>query len=161
MNKRILAIAALAGTVALAQPHGARPIGGGHFGGHYRGPGVVVRAPAPHVYVRPAPRPVYVRPAYRPHVWVRPSVWFYPRLPMGVVTVNIGPRAYWYGGGVFYAPAPNGYQVVAPPIGAVVTQLPPGAVMEYLNGYTYASANGSWFYWDAAQNAWVVVSAPY
>lgn len=167
MNKVIIAVAGLLAGAAFAQPHGARPVGGPHGGGGYRGggvryapgPRVVVRAPAPRVYVRPAYRsPVYVHPA--PHYYARPAVRFYPALPVGVVTVNVGPRAYWYGGGAFYTSAPSGYQVIAPPIGAVVAQLPPGAAMQYINGYTYATAEGSWFFWDANQNAWVVVNAP-
>jgi hypothetical protein len=38
--------------------------------------------------------------------------------------------------------------------------LPPGAVMQLINGYTWATVNGLWFFWDGNRGAWVVANAP-
>lgn len=160
----------LAGVIAVAGVAQARPP---HGGGYHparpvqpvvpapRPPRVVVRPPhvvvrPPAVVVRPAPYVrVHPRPYYRPVVRVVPS------LPLGFVALSVGAAAYYYADGAFYAPAPGGYQVVTPPLGAVVATLPYGAQQQVIDGNTYAFANGAWFMWDGWRAAWVVVNPPY
>lgn len=143
--------------------HGARPAGGGWRQDGWRGsdrayPRPVYVAPRP-VYVAPRPRYNYAYPT--PRVVVMPQVNLAPRLPYGTVTVYVGQQAYLYGGGAFYAATAQGYVVVAPPLGAVISELPPGATMQFIDGYTWATTNDAWFFWDGNVNAWVVAQGPY
>ena len=55
-------------------------------------------------------------------------------LPEGYETTMVGNDEYYYYGGVFYVLTDQGYQVVAAPIGAIVTELPVGAVDQQING---------------------------
>jgi hypothetical protein len=161
--------------------HASRPVGGGWS----RGPSFV--APRP-VYV--APRPVYVAPRYyaptvrsygygyggygyggygyggtrayvAPPVVIAPSVGFYAQLPYGAVSLYVGTQAYYYAGGSFFVPSGGGYSIVEAPLGAAVSELPPGAQQQVINGYTYATLNNTWFVWDGSRAAWVVVSCPF
>jgi hypothetical protein len=55
-----------------------------------------------------------------------------------------------------YVPAPAPYYAV----GTVLASLPPGAVMQLINGYTWATLGGLWFFWDGNRGAWVVANTP-
>jgi hypothetical protein len=61
--------------------------------------------------------------------------------PRGYHPVYVGPVTYAYHGGVFYQPAPSGYVVIAPPVGAIVPVLPPGAAHTVINGVSYYVVN--------------------
>lgn len=65
--------------------------------------------------------------------------------PRGYRTIYYGGAPYAYYGGVFYQPAPSGYIVVTPPVGATVPMLPPGAVVALVNGISYYSFEGYYY----------------
>lgn len=52
---------------------------------------------------------------------------------------------YRYDAGVFYAPANGGYQVVAPPFGAIVPGYPPDAVSMQVGGDVYYYFGGTFY----------------
>ncbi|MEJ0082544.1 MAG: DUF6515 family protein [Puia sp.] len=58
-------------------------------------------------------------------------------LPPGYETTMVGNDYYYYYGGAFYINTGNGYQVVQAPYGAVITQIPDGAIQQDINGQTY------------------------
>jgi hypothetical protein len=180
MKNLLLAVALMSGGAAFAQGwrggHGGHHYGGGggHYGG-YHGARPVYVAPRP-VYVAPrpvyvAPRPVYSRPIYVAppryrsygyrYGYVAPAPGISFALPLGAVSLYIGAQPYFLSSGTFYLQSGNGYSAVAPPIGAAVSSIPPDAMRQEINGYTYAMSNGAWFIWDGNQGAWVVVNSPY
>jgi hypothetical protein len=57
----------------------------------------------------------------------------------------IGPNPYYYFNGIFYRPHANQYEVVAPPLGAVVNKLPSGAKARVINGQKYYEHNGTFY----------------
>jgi hypothetical protein len=65
---------------------------------------------------------------------------------------------YRYDAGVFYEPADGGYQVVAPPFGAIVPALPPNYSSMQIGGDTYYYFGGT-FYVQVI-NGYQVVRAP-
>ena len=40
---------------------------------------------------------------------------------------------------------PNGYEVIAPPVGASVASLPNGAIDQTVNSITYFTFGGAWY----------------
>ena len=175
-----LLLAAVLMSAGSALAHGGWRGGGGwgnHGGGFhaarpaYSAPRNYYVAPRP-VYV--APRPLYVAP---PRVYVTPRPYYRPsynsgygyvpapsvgfQLPFGAISLYIGAQPYFLSGGQFYVQSGQGYSVVNAPIGAVLSEVPPGATRQEINGSTYATANGAWFVWDGNQGAWVVVTCPY
>jgi hypothetical protein len=111
-------------------------------------------------------RPIYVAPPrYRSYGYSYgygyPAPGISIGLPLGAISLSIGAQPYFLSSGTFYLQSGNGYSAVAPPIGAAVSSLPPDAVRQDINGYTYATSNGAWFVWDGNQGAWVVVNCPY
>ncbi|MBN1908663.1 MAG: hypothetical protein JW818_02900 [Pirellulales bacterium] len=98
--------------------------------------------PAPHHAVRPAPRPA-------PRVHVDGGLRFVLAPPSGYVTVSIGGTKYYRHGGVYYRPHwYDGrwvYYVVSPPVGVVVTTLPPAPERVVINGHVYYR-DGATFY---------------
>jgi len=179
MKNLLLAAVLMSAGSALAHGGWRGGHGGSHGGGGFHPARPAYVAPRP-VYVAPrpvyvAPRPVYVtpprpfyvppRPVYRPsynysYGYVpAPSLSF--QLPFGAISLFIDSQPYFLSGGSFYLRTGQGYTVVDAPIGAAVSELPPGATRQEINGYTYATANGAWFVWDGNQGAWVVVNCPY
>lgn len=65
---------------------------------------------------------------------------------------------YHYDAGVFYEPANGGYQVVAPPFGAIVPGLPPDAVSMQVGGDPYYYFGGTFY--APVQGGYQVVRAP-
>jgi hypothetical protein len=55
-------------------------------------------------------------------------------LPDGYETTMVGNDTFYYYAGAFYVAIDQGYQVVPAPVGAVVTQIPVGAVDQQING---------------------------
>lgn len=148
----------------VAPPRYAAPVRyGPRYGPRYApGPRFV---PGPHFYPRYVPprvvvRPTYVmpvRPLWRPHLF---GVHVVHALPFGAVALTIGTTPYWYAGGEYYAQIAGGYQLIAPPVGAWLAQLPAGAQTYVTGGITFATVNGSYFQWYPDYGAWLVVAPP-
>ncbi|HSU55044.1 MAG TPA: DUF6515 family protein [Candidatus Dormibacteraeota bacterium] len=67
-------------------------------------------------------------------------------LPGGYRPLYFGGITYYYDDGTYYEPGPSGYQVVAPPVGAVVPALPEGTEMIYApNGATLYYGAGAFY----------------
>jgi hypothetical protein len=102
---------------------------GGGFGGYYH-----------------APR-YYYRPYY--HFYGPPIGFSLGVLPYGFLTFNTGFGPYYYYDGTFYQPYYNQeekvdeYQVVDPPMGVVVPNLPKHAETVTIDGNTYYQKNGT------------------
>lgn len=65
---------------------------------------------------------------------------------------------YRYDAGVFYEPANGGYQVVPPPIGAIVPSLPPDNVPVMVGDVTYYYYGGVFYL--PGQDGYQIVAAP-
>src|SRR5208282_5083439 len=64
-------------------------------------------------------------------------------LPLGYVPLMVGATTYDYYDGVYFQPTPAGTMaVVAPPVGAIVSQLPDGAETFVVGTATYYYAGG-------------------
>lgn len=157
--------------LAQAQHHRATPAQRGYDnrGGH-GGPGGPRHQPQTR-YVRPqhGPQRVVTRHVSRPTVVLRTRPMWRPHLfghhymrvmPSTAVVFSVGPTRYYQYGGEYYMQMNNGYQLVAPPIGAWLAQLPPGAQMYQAAGINFATLNGSYFQWYPEYNAWQVVPPP-
>jgi hypothetical protein len=66
-------------------------------------------------------------------------------LPEGYETTMVGDDTFYYYGGTFYVSTGQGYQVVAAPPGAVITQLPDGAVQQDVNGESLLVYNNVYY----------------
>jgi len=66
-------------------------------------------------------------------------------LPEGYSNVDAGGVNAFYYGGTFYVMTDAGYQVIAPPQGAVVNNLPDGAVAMNMGGTTYMKYNNTFY----------------
>ena len=56
-----------------------------------------------------------------------------------------GNLTYYYAGGAYYVQQNNGFVIVAPPIGVIVPELPPGAVQVFVNGILAYQFNGIYY----------------
>jgi hypothetical protein len=89
---------------------------------------------------------------------------FYPGLavgvlPFGYVQVSVGATGYYYYDGVYFQPTTAGsYAVVAPPVGAIVPQLPDGAEAIAFGPTTYYYAGGAFYVQQPA--GFAIVPAP-
>lgn len=81
-----------------------------------------------------------------------------PRLPRGYRRTWYKKVPYYYYSGVFYRPAPSGYIVVGPPIGAVVVTLPIGYTSIWIGGMRYYSYGG--VFYRRVPAGYVVVDTP-
>jgi len=80
-------------------------------------------------------------------------------LPPGYVQTSVGAVGFYYFDGVYYQPTTAGdYAVVAPPIGAIVPQLPSGAEAIAVGPTTYYYAAGAFYLQQP--NGFAVVAAP-
>ncbi|MBS1502063.1 MAG: hypothetical protein JST32_08385, partial [Bacteroidetes bacterium] len=89
----------------------------------------------------------YYGPAFRfgfgwgyPHIGL-----YYGGLPYGYYPFYWNSDPYYYYGGVFYQPYNGGYEVVAPPIGAAVPNLPSDARSILIDGVQYYEADGVYY----------------
>ena len=59
----------------------------------------------------------------------------------------VGPNPYYYYYGAFYQPLPYnaGYQVIAPPVGARIPELPNGYDQVYIDGIPYYVFDGIYY----------------
>ena len=80
-------------------------------------------------------------------------------LPLGFITLQLGGAPYYYCGGIYYQPVDGGYQEVYPPVGAVVPQLPDGAIAINAGGLTYFYAGGA-FYLQQPDGTFAIAPTP-
>ncbi len=95
-------------------------------------------------------RPYTYRPVYRPHyAYVHYGPSFGVRiniLPRGYYPFYVGPNPYYYNEGVYYRTySGGGYEVIAPPLGATVKQLPAGAKVNVIDGVKYYELGGTYY----------------
>ena len=90
-------------------------------------------------------------------------------VPRGVVVreLPVGYRPYlfhgarfYFVGGVWYAPGPQGFVVVRPPAGLLVTTLPPYYTTVWIGGVPYYYANDVYYRWAPEMNGYEVVDPP-
>lgn len=76
-----------------------------------------------------------------PHRWAQTSVLYLP------VTKSpwIRNDYFYYYGGAFYIDTGSAYEVVPAPPGAVVTQIPDGALEQDIDGQTYLVFNNTYY----------------
>ncbi|KQR72417.1 DUF6515 family protein [Pedobacter sp. Leaf176] len=77
---------------------------------------------------------------YRPFIGFRLNV-----LPYGYYPFYYGPDQYYYSGGLFYRQYENNYQVVVPPVGAEVPNLPTDANLVTIDGVDYYEYKGVYY----------------
>lgn len=81
-------------------------------------------------------------------------------LPHSYIRIVISSSPYFYFGGVFYQHYHDGYIVVGAPIGARISVLPFGFIVFGLGNFTYYYINDTYYLWDDADEAYVVVGKP-
>jgi len=101
-------------------------------------------------------RPSYGRPYYRPYYsyynFYRPFLGFrIGVLPYGYYPFWYGPTQFYYSGGLFYQQNNSQYEVVTPPVGAEVPNLPSDANQVTINGVDYYEYKG--VYYTQKENA--------
>ena len=71
----------------------------------------------------------------------------------------VGDAVYYYYGGAFYINQGSSFRVVSAPEGAIIYQLPEGAVEQIINGQSYLLFNNTYYLpiSQAGQDAWEVV----
>ena len=110
-----------------------------------------------HVYGNHA----YAFHAYHPYIWGprwHPFGYFMGSLAADAFLFSIAGQQYYYDYGVYYQPSGNGYAVVAPPIGAVVSYLPDGYVTVQVGDALYYYYGGAFYI--SMGNSYRVVPAP-
>lgn len=92
---------------------------------------------------------VYYRPHGRKYIIARPPIGLrLGFLPPYYFSLNIGMHPYFYYYGTFYAPVSGDtkqYEVVEPPIGALVDQLPNDCEEVVINGTTYYKVDNTYY----------------
>ena len=81
----------------------------------------------------------------RQEVRFQPPVHYVRRLPANHRTMKIANMILHYLNGIFYQSTPYGYQVVTPPIGTIVGELPPGYYQIFYGGITYYVYNNTYY----------------
>jgi hypothetical protein len=79
-------------------------------------------------------------------------------LPAGAIAVRFRNERFFFHGGVWFRPSGPRFVVVAPPIGIVVSVLPPAYVTRWVGGAPYYYANGT--YYAPAPGGYVVAAPP-
>ena len=86
-------------------------------------------------------RSLYIYSHYGPAFGLRINV-----LPFGYSPFFIGDNPFYYYQGIYYRPYINGgYQVVVPPLGAIVKHLPSGSKIIVINGEKYYELGGTFY----------------
>lgn len=80
-------------------------------------------------------------------------------LPEGCFTIHVGFHRYYYYDGLYYNYVGGDYVLVAPPIGAYVSVIPPDFQPVMINGRTYYTDNGV-YYILTRHHGYKVVVAP-
>ncbi|KIA95539.1 hypothetical protein OC25_06820 [Pedobacter kyungheensis] len=101
-------------------------------------------------------RPGFGRPYYRPYYsyynFYRPFLGFrIGVLPYGYYPFWFGANQFYYSGGLFYQQNNSQYEVVTPPVGAEVPNLPSDANQVTINGVDYYEYKG--VYYTQKENA--------
>ena len=93
----------------------------------------------------------YYRPYYSYYNFYRPFLGFrIGVLPYGYYPFSYGPNQFYYSGGLFYQQNNNQYEVVIPPVGAEVPNLPQEANLVTIDGIDYYEYKG--VYYTQSQN---------
>jgi hypothetical protein len=166
---------------AVSTPHGsAAVVHHGRAVSTPRGTAYVGRTAAVRTGPRPYPHAPYAYGgrhyyAYRPYAYHRytPFYWGAGFRPYGAlvatmaataVAVSVANTQYYYASGVWYLPSEGQYQVVAAPVDATVTSLPPDAVAigndEYYYGGTYYQKTAKGYVVVAPRAGTVVENLP-
>lgn len=107
-------------------------------------------------YYRPVYRPIY-RPVYRsPRAYVHFGPVFGVRinvLPFGYSRIYVGSNPYYYNDGIYYRSYNNGgYEVVQPPLNALVSRLPSNATVTMIDGQKYYQLGGTFYQEEFTEN---------
>jgi hypothetical protein len=81
-------------------------------------------------------------------------------LPHGFISFSIGGLSYYYASGNYYRDYSGYYEVVQPPIGAVISVPPPGYRIIYIDSHQYYLSGGVYYVWDNVRRGYRVVSPP-
>ena len=101
---------------------------------------------------RPGYGRAYYRPYYSYYNFYRPFLGFrIGVLPYGYYPFWYGPTQFYYSGGLFYQQNNSQYEVVTPPVGAEVPNLPSDANQVTINGVDYYEYKG--VYYTQKENA--------
>lgn len=102
---------------------------------------------------------VWAGPPRRPQEPVYPEPGrFYRAIPRDHRVVHVGPKKYFYHGGIYYRHGNNGFMVVRPPRGVVIAHLPVGFETLVVAGVTYFLFAG--VYYQQTPSGYVVVDEP-
>lgn len=92
---------------------------------------------------------------------------YYPRrgymvqnLPRGYRVFRHHHERYYFYGGTWYRPGINGFIVVTPPIGLLVSLLPPYYTTLWVDGVPYYYADGVYYRWLPEDQTYVVTTPP-
>jgi len=74
----------------------------------------------------------------------------------------VGSSIYSDCGGIYYQQVGNGWQVVDPPVGAMITQLPEGAMEQNVSGATYYLYANAYFqpFYNGSDVVYMIVEDP-
>ncbi len=125
------------------------------------------------VYHRPYTRPptvwqghsyytynAYAYHPYRPYFYsgFRPFGFYSTILGIGALSMMINSQPYYYDDGVYYQSYNNGYQVVAPPVSATISNMPDGYSVVMVDDERYFYYAG--IFYTKISNGYMVVEAP-
>jgi len=123
----------------ISRPSSVRPVHPSYSRPAYR-PGGWYNRPGYHY------RPGYGRPYYGYYSYYRPFIGFrLSVLPYGYYPFYFGANQFYYSGGLFYRQYENSYEVVVPPVGAEVPNLPSDAQQVTINGQTFYEYKGVYY----------------
>jgi hypothetical protein len=78
------------------------------------------------------------------YLWIAPPFGIHLNvLPVGYIQFFIGQDPYYYNQGVYYVEDNEGYEVVEPPLNAIVTTLPEESEKVEIDGQTYYECYGT------------------
>jgi hypothetical protein len=83
-----------------------------------------------------------------------------PSLPEGYRPYYRGGSRFYFSGGIWYAPSGPGFVVVRPPVGLVISGLPPYYSTLWFGGVPYYYADNVYYSWQPDQNGYAVVDPP-
>jgi hypothetical protein len=83
-----------------------------------------------------------------------------PSLPEGYRPYYRGGSRFYFSGGIWYAPSGPGFVVVRPPVGLVISVLPPYYSTVWFAGVPYYYADNVYYSWQPDQNGYAVVDPP-
>jgi len=108
----------------------------------------------------PPPRGYVLDRRYDHDRYYPPRGYVAPRLPSAYRELVYHKKRYYFHDGVWYRRATTGFVVILPPIGVAIPVLPPFYTVIWVGGIPYYYANGIYYVWYPAQQAYVVTSPP-